>query len=53
VFGISLAFYPGWYKRNLNIGKNFKDGKHVQKIKRKRHGHHPDCEKFQKHIIGR
>ena len=51
IFGISLAFYPGWYKKTLKRGKYSKDKQQTQKIKRMRVGHHPDCEQFQKHII--
>lgn len=52
IFGISLAFYPKWYKKLSKSGKtksdNKKDG---NAIIRKRKGHHPDCHKFKDHII--
>ena len=51
IFGISLAFYPRWFRRltkhathHLNSGKS-------RKITRKYRGHHPDCGNFQSHTI--
>jgi len=51
LFGISLAFYPRWYKR-------FKSDKKVEcidekdnKKTRRRKGHHPDCIQFKKHTL--
>lgn len=47
-FGFSIAIRPKWYKK-----KNKKDIKkfEINNDKRNREGHHPSCEKFQKHVI--
>ena len=50
-FGISLAFYPGWYRKILKPNKNKLDNKNDKKVLRKRKGHHPDCDQFKNHII--
>jgi hypothetical protein len=49
LFGITLGFYPGWLKKYSRNGKEVKVVK--KNIKRKREGHHPDCDKFQNHTI--
>jgi hypothetical protein len=51
LFGISLAIYPSWYKRIFKVSKNRLGIKNNKKIFRKRKGHHPECEKFQNHVI--
>lgn len=52
LFGVSLAFYPGWYKKILKTNKNNLDKKNEKKVLRKRKGHHPDCDQFKNHVIG-
>ena len=50
IFGISLTFYPGWYKRI--IIKDIKSDKiKISNDKIKRKGHHPDCVRFYNHTI--
>lgn len=51
IFGISLAFFPRWYKRTMRIKGDSKGLKGNNKTKRKRKGHHPDCKEFKNHII--
>jgi hypothetical protein len=50
LFGITLVFYPGWYKK-IMIDQS--DGKKEKKSCNKRVlvGHHPDCNYFKKHVI--
>jgi hypothetical protein len=48
IFGISLAIYPGWFKRFFKKEKHFLK---TQKKGRKLHGHHPDCGQFENHIV--
>jgi hypothetical protein len=48
ILGLSLAFYPGWYKKRK---KAINKKKVVNKIVRNRIGHHPDCEQFKNHIL--
>jgi hypothetical protein len=51
LFGISLAFYPRWYKR-FKTDKKAKSGiKQDNKNIRHRKGHHPDCDQFKKHTL--
>jgi hypothetical protein len=49
LFGISLAIYPGWFKRFTKQEKQNPNKKQTQKTARKRKGHHPDCDQFQNH----
>ena len=51
LFGISLAIYPGWFKRFTKQEKQSPNKKQTQKAARKRKGHHPDCDQFQNHTI--
>lgn len=51
LFGISLAFYPGWYKKIMKTSKKKIDKKNDKKLLRKRKGHHPDCDQFKNHVI--
>ena len=51
LFGISLAIYPGWFKRFTKQEKQNPNRKQTQKTARKRKGHHPDCDQFQNHTI--
>lgn len=48
ILGLSLAIYPGWYKKGK---KEINKKKLVNKIVRNRKGHHPDCEQFKNHIL--
>jgi hypothetical protein len=51
IFGVSLSFYPRWYKNIVTI-KNNKIIKSDSNNKiRNREGHHPNCSKFKNHII--
>ena len=50
-FGISLAFFPGWYKKFTKTKNHKINNQHIQKINRKRKGHHPDCDQFKHHIL--
>jgi hypothetical protein len=51
LFGISLAVYPGWFKRFIKQEKQIPTKNQIQKTARKRKGHHPDCDQFQNHTI--
>ena len=51
LFGISLAFFPSWYKRILKPGKSNQNIKDDNKDLRRRKGHHPDCGSFKNHVI--
>jgi len=51
IFGISLAFFPGWYKRVLKNKNPDSQHQNIQKTSRKRKGHHPDCDQFKNHIL--
>lgn len=51
LLGISLAFYPGWIKRHLKREIESPNKKNYKKSARKRIGHHPDCDRFNNHII--
>ena len=47
-FGFSIAIRPKWYKKKIKQDiKKFE----INNYKRNREGHHPNCEKFQKHVI--
>lgn len=51
IFGISLSFFPGWYKESKIFINKIKEKKNLHNIKRKRQGHHPDCKQFKSHTI--
>lgn len=51
ILGISLSFYPGWYKRTLKFRAQNKNKQQAQKPIRKRKGHHPNCKQFRNHRI--
>lgn len=51
LFGISLAFYPGWYKKISKSIKNILNKKDEKIALRKRKGHHPDCDEFKDHVV--
>jgi hypothetical protein len=51
IFGISLAFFPRWYKKSLKSSKKSKYKKDVMVESRRREGHHPDCDEFKNHVI--
>ena len=51
LFGISIAQYPGWYKRFIYWKKQSLNKQNVNKTTRRRKGHHPDCEQFFYHTI--
>lgn len=50
IFGISLAIYPNWWKKNKK-NTNYNPNLENQKTRRSFKGHHPDCNKFKNHII--
>ena len=45
--GISLAIYPGWYKKQKKNSNNFSKNSSTIQFK----GHHPNCDKYSNHII--
>lgn len=51
LLGLSFAVKPNWIKRLTKQGWHDESERQSQTKKRKRQGHHPDCEKFQTHII--
>jgi len=51
LYGISIAQYPGWYKRLIHQKKHNLNNKQKNKTTRRRKGHHPDCEQFFYHTI--
>lgn len=51
LFGISLAFSPGWYKKILKPDMSNTYIKNDKIVLRKRIGHHPDCDSFKNHVI--
>ena len=51
ILGISLAIFPGWFNRFTKHEKHDANRKIIQKITRKREGHHPDCDQFKNHTI--
>jgi len=51
IFGISLAFFPRWYKKSLKSSKKSQYKKHKIVASRDRKGHHPDCNEFKNHVI--
>ncbi len=51
IFGISLAFFPRWYKKSLKSFKNSQYKKDEIIASRKRKGHHPDCDEFKDHVF--
>lgn len=53
LFGISLAFRPGWIKGFTRRGNHSANRGQGHGGTRKRRGHHPDCEGFEAHVINR
>lgn len=51
VFGVSLALRPGWYKKNSKHQNGDLKDKKIKMHKIKFRGHHPNCRKFNNHII--
>jgi len=51
IFGISLAFFPRWYKKSLKSSKKSQYKKEEIVASRRRKGHHPDCNKFKDHVF--
>jgi len=51
LFGISLAFYPGWYKKSSKSNKKSQRKKNEMVASRRRKGHHPDCDEFKDHVV--
>jgi len=51
IFGISLAFYPRWFRKTTEHATHHLNSKKSRKITRKYKGHHPDCGKFKSHTI--
>ena len=51
IFGVSLSFFPGWYKRFIKNKDQGSKSQKFQKKPRKRKGHHPDCDSFISHVI--
>lgn len=51
LIGISLAFYPGWFKRFLKRRVYTATNQKIKKAARKREGHHPNCIQFKNHSI--
>ena len=51
LFGISIAQYPGWYKRLIHQQKHNLNNQQKNKTTRRRKGHHPDCKHFFYHTI--
>jgi len=51
IFGISLAFFPKWYKKSLRSRKKSQYKKNKLTVSRKRKGHHPDCDEFKDHVF--
>jgi hypothetical protein len=51
IFGISLSFFPGWYKRFIKNKDHGSKNKKFQKMSRRRKGHHPDCDSFISHVL--
>ena len=50
IFGISLAIYPNWWRKNKRNTNHIPNLKRV-KTSRSFQGHHPDCSMFKNHII--
>jgi len=51
LFGISLAFYPRWYKRFKADRNADTSDNQDHRVIRHRKGHHPDCDPFKKHTL--
>jgi len=51
IFGISLAIYPGWFKKVVVSRTNKINMSQSSRAWRKREGHHPNCEHFQNHTV--
>ena len=50
IFGISIAIYPNWWRKNkaeINHISGLQSFKKIKSFK----GHHPDCNMFKSHII--
>ena len=50
IFGISIAIYPNWWKKNKQ-NTNHTSNLKRSKTSRSFQGHHPDCNMFKNHII--
>jgi len=50
IFGISIAIYPSWWKKNKQKTNHTPNLKRP-KTSRSFQGHHPDCNMFKNHII--
>lgn len=50
IFGISIAIYPGWWKKFLRHTDR-KSNINSEKTSRAFQGHHPDCNTFKSHSI--
>lgn len=50
IFGISIAIYPSWWKKNKQKTNHTTNLKRPQ-TRRSFQGHHPDCNMFKNHII--
>jgi hypothetical protein len=51
IFGISLAFYPSWFKKLYKQKGNDQEKLQTRKALKSYRGHHPDCSQFQNHIL--
>jgi hypothetical protein len=51
ILGISLAFFPRWYKKSLTSSKKSQYKKDESVASRRRKGHHPDCDEFKDHVF--
>ena len=51
LFGISIAQYPGWYKKWIHQKKHNLNKQQINKTTRRRRGHHPDCDAFRYHTL--
>ncbi|NYT12735.1 MAG: hypothetical protein GKC03_09370 [Methanomassiliicoccales archaeon] len=49
IIGISLAFRPSWIGRMFKSNKNLKGEE--RKVLRRVRGHHPDCDRFEGHVV--
>jgi len=50
-FGISIALYPGWYRRLGVSGRQANRDPGKEGIQRGMRGHHPDCATFESHRV--
>lgn len=51
IFGLSLAIYPGWFRRLIKYGDQGSKKKKSKKTKLNFKGHHPDCKEFRSHTL--